>query len=50
MDYIGISGGVAGIIALIGGILLKVNHKRCRSNCCGKKMEVELDVENTTPK
>jgi hypothetical protein len=26
-----------------------VNHKRVRSNCCGKKMEMSVDVENTTP-
>ena len=26
-----------------------VNHKRIRSNCFGKKLEVSLDIEATTP-
>lgn len=31
-------------------ILYKVNHKRCRSRCCGRHVEVSVDVENTTPR
>jgi len=46
-------GEMMSIIALVisaGGIMLGVvNHKRIRSNCCGKKLEASLDVENTTP-
>ena len=26
-----------------------VNHKRIRSNCFGRKLEVSLDIEATTP-
>jgi len=32
-------------VAIIGAI----NHKRLRSNCCGKVLSASLDVENTTP-
>jgi hypothetical protein len=46
----------AGIVAVVGivlsgasTILAIANHKRVRSNCCGKKLEISLDVENTTP-
>jgi hypothetical protein len=48
-DYLGMSGGIAGLLSLVIGIVIKLNHKRCRSNCCGKKMEVAVDVEETTP-
>jgi len=26
-----------------------VNHKRIRSVCCSRKLEVSLDIETTTP-
>lgn len=32
------------------GALVKLNHKRLRSNCCNKELEVSIDVEDTTPK
>lgn len=37
------------IIAVSSSILAVVNHRRIRSNCFGKKLEVSLDVEPTTP-
>ena len=43
------AGGTAGIIAVIGIIYKGVNHRRCRSGCCGKKLEMSIDVEETTP-
>ena len=45
--------GLATTFTVLAGILYKiymvVNHKRIRSNCCGKKMEASLDIEETTP-
>jgi hypothetical protein len=26
-----------------------VNHRRIRSNCCGKEVVASLDIEKTTP-
>ena len=26
-----------------------VNHKRIRSTCCGKTLDISVDIENTTP-
>jgi len=26
-----------------------INHKRVRSNCCGKKIEMSVDIESTSP-
>jgi len=37
--------GVSVITAVVGVI----NHKRIRSNCCGKIAEASIDIENTTP-
>lgn len=37
------------VISIGGAILAAVNHTRIRSVCCGKKLEVSLDVEKTTP-
>ena len=52
MDYTSI-GGISGIVALVAvvakGIYEALNHKRCRSNCCGLRSIVSLDVESTTP-
>jgi hypothetical protein len=42
--------GIVGIGMSLGGTLLAIfNHKRLRSNCCGKKIEASIDIENTTP-
>lgn len=40
---------VAIAVASVSSIFGIINHKRVRSSCCGAKMEVSLDVENTTP-
>jgi hypothetical protein len=37
------------IISVLGSVIALVNHKRIRSNCCGAKTEVSLDIESTTP-
>jgi hypothetical protein len=38
----------SGLVLL--GAILRINHKRIRSKCCEKELEVSIDVENTTPK
>ena len=37
------------ITSTLGVIYVAINHKRIRSNCCGKKIEASFDIENTTP-
>ena len=39
-------GTVMGVSSTLLGI---VNHRRIRSNCCGVKTEMSIDVEATTP-
>jgi hypothetical protein len=37
------------MILTVSGILVgAVNHKRIRSNCCGVRGEVSLDISDTT--
>jgi len=45
----GILGAIGIAVSILGAILSIINHKRVRSGCCGKKLELSLDVENTTP-
>ena len=40
---------LAFISGMSGGIYTALNHRRIRSNCCGRKVEASLDIENTTP-
>jgi len=37
------------VVSLCGTIYAAVNHTRVRSACCGRKIEVSLDIEKTTP-
>ena len=36
-------------ISVIGIIVTAINHTRIRSNCFGRKMELSVDIEKTTP-
>jgi len=49
MDTNTIMGAVAIAVSLGSVILGAINHRRIRSNCFGKKLEVSLDIEATTP-
>lgn len=43
LTYLAISLSVGSAVVAV------VNHKRIRSNCCGRKTEISLDIGNTTP-
>ena len=49
MDASSLVGVVGGYIAMgltvAGAIYAAINHKRIRSNCCGTKGEISLDVD-----
>lgn len=53
MDASALVGVVGGWIALAltvaGAIYAATNHKRIRSNCCGTKGEISLDVDTMAP-
>ena len=46
--------GALGIIAFLissgGAIYAAINHKRVRMTCCGKKMDMSVDVDSTDAK
>jgi hypothetical protein len=44
LTYIAFAVGVA------SSVLAAVNHQRIRSSCCGRTVEVSIDIERTTPK
>jgi len=47
------SGGVGAAIVIAFGVAYRLyvalNHKRSRCNLCGKKIEVSMDIDETTP-
>ncbi len=46
----GIYGGIISLILHAAqGLFQLINHTRVRSNCCGRKAEMSLDVEKTDP-
>ena len=49
MDTSSVLATSALVLSVGGSIIAVINHKRIRSSCCGKKIDVSLDIENTTP-
>ena len=45
------SGGIGASVIVFAGIFYRLlNHKRIRSNCCGRIWTASVDIENSTPK
>jgi len=44
-----IMGVVAIVVSAVTAIVGVINHKRLRSNCCGKEAVMSVDIEATTP-
>jgi hypothetical protein len=43
-------GGILGIVVTVVGVVYSaINHKRLRSTCCGKKIDMAIDIESTSP-
>ena len=49
METSGILGITALVISVVGTIVAAVNHKKLVSKCCGKRVEMSLDISETTP-
>jgi hypothetical protein len=49
MDTSTIISGVSLAVAAGTSIIAVVNHKRIRSRCCGRNVDMSIDIENTTP-
>lgn len=49
MDQNTIIASIALISSVATFVFGAINHKRIRSNCCGKLTVSSIDIENTTP-
>lgn len=50
MDEASQVGGVLGIIITVIGVIYgAINHKRLRSTCCGRKVDISVDIDSTSP-
>jgi predicted negative regulator of RcsB-dependent stress response len=49
MDQNNIMSLVALIVAVVGGIIGVINHKKIRSKCNDKVLEASIDITNTSP-
>jgi len=44
------AGYISLVMMIIGSVVAGINHRRIRSECCGRTGAVSLDIDNTTPK
>ena len=45
-----IQGGIsASLIAALGIVYKAINHKKCKSKCCGFNIENSIDISDTSP-
>ena len=45
----GITGSIVAAMGLAYKIYTAINHKRCKSKCCGYDIENSIDIGDTTP-
>lgn len=50
MDQASQVGGILGIVLTVVGMVYgAINHKRLRSTCCGRKIDISVDIDSTSP-
>jgi hypothetical protein len=49
MEDATILSGLSIALTIALSIITAINHKRIRSNCCGREAVASIDIENTTP-
>lgn len=49
MDTSTIISGVSLAVAMGTSVIAVINHKRIRSRCCGRNVDMSIDIESTTP-
>jgi hypothetical protein len=37
------------VISIATGVIAAINHTKIKSMCCGRKLEISLDIEKTAP-
>lgn len=43
------AGYISMVMMIIGSVIVAINHKRIRSECCGTRGSVALDIDSTSP-
>jgi len=33
------------LLSVVGALIAAVNHQRVRSTCCGRKVEIKIDID-----
>lgn len=50
MDQASQVGGILGIVLTVVGMVYgAINHKRLRSTCCGRRVDISVDIDSTSP-
>jgi len=44
------AGYISLVMMIIGSVIAGINHRRIRSECCGRQGSVSLDIDTTSPK
>jgi len=44
------AGYISLVMMIIGSVIAGINHRRIRSECCGRQASVSLDIDTTSPK
>jgi len=44
------AGYISLVMMIIGSVIAGINHRRIRSECCGRTGAVSLDIDTTSPK
>lgn len=47
MDTGAVLGGTGLFLSLVGIIYSAINHKHIRSTCCGKEIDISIDIDST---
>jgi len=49
MSQVGMGGGVISILTIAFQVFKYINHRNVRSHCCGKEIEMGIDVDTPEP-
>ncbi len=49
VDLGSVLGGTGAVLSVLSMIYTAINHKRIRGRCCGKEIDIELNIDSTEP-
>lgn len=50
IDLGSVLGGTGAVLSILSMIYTAINHKRIRGRCCGREIDIELNIDSTDPK